>query len=82
MVPGLFAFSLLVYRVFIQRHYLLLIVQIPAIAKSGDKGSIIVNSSAMGERSSKLATNAGVYAASKAGANMLVKYAAMEVRPT
>ncbi|CAM9188291.1 unnamed protein product [Sphacelaria rigidula] len=52
--------------------------EIPAMAKSGDKGSIIVNSSSMGIRASAMFKTAGVYSASKAGANMLVQYAAME----
>lgn len=53
--------------------------QIPAMAKSGNKGSIIVNSSALGSRVSAGFRGAGVYAATKAGADMLMKYAAVEV---
>lgn len=55
--------------------------QIPAMAKSGNNGSIIVDSSTLGSRVSALPVmqTSGVYAASKAGANMLVKYAAIEV---
>lgn len=55
--------------------------QIPAMAKSGIKGSIIVDSSTLGSRVSALPVmqTSGVYAASKAGANMLVQYAAIEV---
>lgn len=64
---------------FLFRVLLSMLMQLPAIAKSGDKGSIIVNSSAMGQRPSTLAAPLGVYAASKAGADMLVKYAAIEV---
>ena len=52
------------------------------MAKSGNKGSIIVNSSTAASRATALpvAKGFGVYAASKAGANMLMKYAAIEVR--
>ena len=52
------------------------------MAKSGNKGSIIVDSSCVASRvtASPLAAGIGVYAASKAGANMLMKYAAIEVR--
>ena len=52
------------------------------MAKSGNKGSIIVDGSVVASRTSALPFNAGVgvYAASKAGANMLMKYAAIEVR--
>ncbi|CAM9781072.1 unnamed protein product [Ascophyllum nodosum] len=58
--------------------------QIPAMAKSGNKGSIIVDSSCVASRASALplAAGAGVYAASKAGANMLMKYAAIEGGPS
>ena len=51
------------------------------MAKCGNKGSIIVDSSIMGSRVSALptASTCGVYAASKAGADMLMKYAAIEV---
>eukprot|EP00904_Undaria_pinnatifida_P012047 jgi/Undpi1/7973/HiC_scaffold_24.g10445.m1 len=54
--------------------------QIPAMAKSGDKGSIIVNSSCTASRVSTgpAMNGGGVYAASKAGADMLMKYAAVE----
>ena len=52
------------------------------MAKSGNKGSIIVDSSAMASHVTALpsAMGCGVYAASKAGGNMLMKYAAIEVR--
>ncbi|CAM9781002.1 unnamed protein product [Ascophyllum nodosum] len=58
--------------------------QIPAMAKSGNKGSIIVDGSVVASRTSALPFNAGVgvYAASKAGANMLMKYAAIEGGPS
>ena len=51
------------------------------MAKSGNKGSIIVDSSGMGSHVSALPffVGSGVYAASKAGADMLMKYAAIEV---
>ena len=54
--------------------------QIPAMAKSGGKGSIIVNTSMAGSRVCGLSSEAhtGVYSASKAGADMLMKYAAIE----
>eukprot|EP00904_Undaria_pinnatifida_P012052 jgi/Undpi1/7978/HiC_scaffold_24.g10450.m1 len=54
--------------------------QIPAMAKSGDKGSIIVNSSCSGSRVSTQPVMRGgsVYAATKAAADMLMKYAAIE----
>eukprot|EP00752_Nemacystus_decipiens_P011779 g10451.t1 len=55
--------------------------QMPAMASTaGGKGSIIVNTSAMGVRTSALpvAAGAGMYAASKAAAEMLMKYAAIE----
>lgn len=51
------------------------------MAKSGGKGSIIVNSSVAGSRVSYAGGSLGhkgVYAASKAGAEMLMKYAAIE----
>lgn len=52
------------------------------MAKSGDKGSIIVNSSCSGSRVSTQPVMRGgsVYAATKAAADMLMKYAAIEVR--
>ncbi|CAM9432660.1 unnamed protein product [Laminaria digitata] len=52
--------------------------QIPAMAKCGDKGSIIVNSSVMGSRVCSRMLGGGVYSATKAGADMLMKYAAVE----
>eukprot|EP00903_Cladosiphon_okamuranus_P015721 g14511.t1 len=55
--------------------------QMPAMAATaGGKGSIIVNSSAMALRPSTMPVAAGVgmYAASKAAAEMLMKYAAIE----
>ena len=53
------------------------------MAKSGGKGSIILNSSTTGSRVSDFMAELGhdgVYAASKAGADMLMKYAAIEAR--
>lgn len=55
------------------------------MAKSAGKGSIIVNSSIAGSRVSYTGGNLGhkgVYAASKAGAEMLMKYAAIEASVT
>eukprot|EP00904_Undaria_pinnatifida_P012051 jgi/Undpi1/7977/HiC_scaffold_24.g10449.m1 len=54
--------------------------QIPAMAKCGRKGSIIVDSSCAGSRASSLPAmkGLGIYAATKAGADMLAKYAAIE----
>lgn len=51
------------------------------MANSGDKGSIIVNTSCTASRVSTLPAmhGGGVYAATKAGADMLMKYAAVEV---
>ena len=50
------------------------------MANSGGKGSIIVNTSIGGTRVSLGGDigHSGVYAASKAGADMLMKYAAIE----
>lgn len=51
------------------------------MAKSGGKGSIIVNSSIGGSRVTDMTGgegHGGVYSASKAGADMLMKYAAIE----
>lgn len=51
------------------------------MAKTGGKGSIIVNSSIGGSRVADMTDgkgHGGVYSASKAGADMLMKYAAME----
>lgn len=56
--------------------------QIPAMAKCGKKGSIIVNSSVMGSRVCAMMPGGGVYSATKAGADMLMKYAAVEVSPS
>lgn len=55
--------------------------QIPGMAKSGEGGSIIVSSSALGSHvdGQKGVRHLGLYAASKAGADMLMKYAAIEV---
>lgn len=53
--------------------------QIPAMAKCGDKGSIIINTSALGSRVAASMPTMGLYAATKAGADMLMKYAAIEV---
>ena len=57
--------------------------QIPAMAKCGKKGSIIVNTSVGGSRVCRLPEmrGMGVHAATKAGADMLMKYAAIEVSP-
>ena len=51
------------------------------MAKCGGKGSIIVNTSALGSRvpDAPAMRGAAVYAATKAGADMLMKYAAIEV---
>ena len=51
------------------------------MAKCGNKGSIILDSSVMGSRVSihPGMRGGGVYAATKAGADMLMKYAAIEV---
>ena len=51
------------------------------MAKSGGKGSIIVNSSIGGSHvvDANDVGHFGVYAASKAGVDMLMKYAALEV---
>lgn len=54
--------------------------QIPAMAKNKDGGSIIVNSSVMSLRAQTTFNTAGVYAASKANVDMLVRYGAIEVR--
>ena len=53
------------------------------MAKCGNKGSIIVNTTVSGSRVCSLpgAQRFGVYAATKAGADMLMKYAAIEVSP-
>jgi NAD(P)-dependent dehydrogenase (short-subunit alcohol dehydrogenase family) len=49
----------------------------PAIEKSGGKGSILVNSSCAGSRASANPNfrTGGAYAASKAAANMFAQYA-------
>jgi hypothetical protein len=51
--------------------------QLPAIEKSGGNGSIVVNTAGMGSRATASAffRGTGVYAASKAAANMLTQYA-------
>ncbi|CAM9525966.1 unnamed protein product [Choristocarpus tenellus] len=54
--------------------------QIPAMGASGDKGSIIVNTSCVALRATPRMTGGGIYSASKAAAEMLVKYGAIEVR--
>lgn len=64
-------------------YFCILVIQtqIPAMAKSGENGSIIVNSAMEGSRVSNLIgdkNHTGVYAASKAGLDMLMKYAAIE----
>lgn len=51
------------------------------MARTGGKGSIIVNSSIGGSRVTDMMGgegHGGVYSASKAGADMLMKYAAIE----
>eukprot|EP00953_Heterococcus_sp_UTEX-ZZ885_P013083 7481-Heterococcus_DN1.PRE.1 len=50
---------------------------LPAIEKSGGKGSVVVNTSIMGVTATTLDSlhGAGVYSASKAAANMLTQYA-------
>eukprot|EP00953_Heterococcus_sp_UTEX-ZZ885_P002423 1816-Heterococcus_DN1.PRE.3 len=55
--------------------------QLPAIEKSGGKGSIVVNTSCAGTRGSAnpaICRENAVYAASKAAANMLAQYAAVK----
>ncbi|CAM9389804.1 unnamed protein product [Ectocarpus sp. 4 AP-2014] len=57
--------------------------QIPAMkSTAGGKGSIIVNTSSTALRTTALPgmAGAGMYSASKAAAEMLMKYAAIEVR--
>jgi NAD(P)-dependent dehydrogenase (short-subunit alcohol dehydrogenase family) len=51
--------------------------QLPAIEKSGGKGSVLVTSSGLGARASAASFFRGnsVYAASKAAVNMLAQYA-------
>jgi NAD(P)-dependent dehydrogenase (short-subunit alcohol dehydrogenase family) len=51
--------------------------QLPAIEKSGGNGSIVVNTAGMGTRATASAffRGTGVYAASKAAANLLTQYA-------
>jgi NAD(P)-dependent dehydrogenase (short-subunit alcohol dehydrogenase family) len=51
--------------------------QLPAIEKSGGKGSVVVNTSVIGMTATTQEAfhGAGVYAASKAAANMLTQYA-------
>jgi NAD(P)-dependent dehydrogenase (short-subunit alcohol dehydrogenase family) len=51
--------------------------QLPAMEKSGGKGSIAVNTAGLGTRATASAffRGTGVYAASKAAANMLTQYA-------
>lgn len=51
------------------------------MAKTGNSGSIVVNSSCSGSRVSTLPAMRGgaLYAATKAAADMLMKYAAIEV---
>jgi NAD(P)-dependent dehydrogenase (short-subunit alcohol dehydrogenase family) len=51
--------------------------QLPAIEKSGGKGSVVVNTSIMGVTATTQEAfhGAGVYSASKAAANMLTQYA-------
>jgi NAD(P)-dependent dehydrogenase (short-subunit alcohol dehydrogenase family) len=51
--------------------------QLPAIEKSGGKGSIVVNTSVIGMTATTQEAfhGAGVYAASKSAANMLTQFA-------
>lgn len=57
----------------------LLKYEIPAMAATpGKNGSIIVNSSVMSQRAQVKFKTSGLYAASKAAADMLVKYGAIE----
>jgi NAD(P)-dependent dehydrogenase (short-subunit alcohol dehydrogenase family) len=51
--------------------------QLPAIEKSGGKGSVVVNTSIMGSTATTQENfhGAGLYSASKAAADMLTKYA-------
>jgi NAD(P)-dependent dehydrogenase (short-subunit alcohol dehydrogenase family) len=51
--------------------------QLPAIEKSGGKGSVVVNTSVMGITATTQDSfhGAGIYSASKAAANMLTQYA-------
>eukprot|EP00953_Heterococcus_sp_UTEX-ZZ885_P027154 14608-Heterococcus_DN1.PRE.1 len=54
--------------------------QLPAIEKSGGKGSVVVNTSVMGITATTQDSfhGAGIYSASKSAANMLTQYAAVE----
>jgi NAD(P)-dependent dehydrogenase (short-subunit alcohol dehydrogenase family) len=51
--------------------------QLPAIEKSGGKGSVVVNTSVMGITATTQDSfhGAGIYSASKSAANMLTQYA-------
>jgi NAD(P)-dependent dehydrogenase (short-subunit alcohol dehydrogenase family) len=49
-----------------------------AMKEKGIKGSIVVNSSAMSATAKRGFAGAGLYSASKAAVDMLVKYAAIE----
>jgi NAD(P)-dependent dehydrogenase (short-subunit alcohol dehydrogenase family) len=49
--------------------------QLPAIEKSGGKGSVLVTSSCAGTGASSKLRSGAVYAASKTAANMLMQYA-------
>lgn len=53
---------------------------LPAIEKSGGSGSIVINSSCVSlqAKASETAQGNAVYAASKAGANMIMQYAAID----
>lgn len=51
---------------------------LPAMAKSPNKGSVVVNTSIMASIARANFAGSSMYAASKAAANMLVKYAAIE----
>ena len=50
----------------------------PAMKESSGKGSIIVTTSCMGENARNDFAGSGLYSATKAAANMVVKYAAIE----
>jgi NAD(P)-dependent dehydrogenase (short-subunit alcohol dehydrogenase family) len=49
--------------------------QLPAIEKSGGRGSMLVDTSCAGSRVASNWRGGGVYSASKAAANMLAQYA-------
>lgn len=49
------------------------------MASSGSSGSIVMCSSVMSQRAQVTFKTGGIYAASKAGVDMLVRYGAIEV---